>query len=903
MKIFRFQLLLFAGLAGWVCLGCSAQTMLLNTDQSFVTATTNLTYDYGWCDGHSHFLVDNSGGTVVFGDGVTSVGRFFIGLFYSGSYFGDGNLTLSSTGVPGTFYLNGYNSGDSIIGRLGQVSGGYWTGSLTITGGVSVVVGSHQLKYEGGTNTVNVEAGSLDYSTAHFGFNRSNLGNNPHIRHILGGSGSIVVNALISNAASFSNWAVTNNGASVGANDVTVEAASGFGLVFAQNTPISGKTTIATVAVLQFPAIVTGPQSATYILGDFLSPLNVTANGSQPLSYQWLKNGTALPGSTNATYNLVTPLTVAGGGSYGVIVSNAASSVTSAPPAAITVLNVTNAFDQAAAIVGRYQSVFSSPPAQIPTDGAMDAPLMGNGNMLAALNWQTNTLQFYINRSDQWVMDANGGGGPLPLARLDVSLPGQQGASYNARQQNFLHGLTTGQFSNSTAVLNMESAVSATNDLLWVLLWTSSGSVTGQANLFPGGATSITSITPISNDLQLGREQFGSGRWYLNGLMDDVRVYDRTLSATEISILASTQNVSGNLIRWWTFENVTNSTVPDMSGSGANGTLLGGLILTNGVTGSAVNLNGSTGYVDTPPCQVQTALTASAFINVRSLPPDDDVQYIFSNGEWDNGWSLGISGGYLRMAVGTAYVQASTVVTTNQWIHVASTYDGNVIRAYVNGVLVAASRTSNNSGVSGATQYVERDFLTGVSMPDAAAAALQVVGSPDGSFVVTSNQPVLLVLSSQSLMVTNNFLTTSINRVNGFQMADLAPLRNGHESWWSNFWGKSFVEIPDQTLMQRYYLSQYVMASASRNPNFPPGLQGWVTTDNPEWNGDYHLNYDFEAPFYGALLLPTISNRPTLAISRFSILWLPDSNKVWPNSVSLGFICPWGLLRWVILLV
>ena len=31
-----------------------------------------------------------------------------------------------------------------------------------------------------------------------------------------------------------------------------------------------------------------------------------------------------------------------------------------------------------------------------------------------------------------------------------------------------------------------------------------------------------------------------------------------------------------------------------------------------------------------------------------------------------------------------------------------------------------------------------------------------------------------------------------------------------------------------------------------------PGLWGpWVTTDYPRWNGDYHLNYNFQAPFYG----------------------------------------------------
>jgi hypothetical protein len=40
------------------------------------------------------------------------------------------------------------------------------------------------------------------------------------------------------------------------------------------------------------------------------------------------------------------------------------------------------------------------------------------------------------------------------------------------------------------------------------------------------------------------------------------------------------------------------------------------------------------------------------------------------------------------------------------------------------------------------------------------------------------------------------------------------------------------------------------MASCSRDPDFPPGLFGWTTTDTPAWNGDYHLNYNFQAPFY-----------------------------------------------------
>jgi hypothetical protein len=43
-----------------------------------------------------------------------------------------------------------------------------------------------------------------------------------------------------------------------------------------------------------------------------------------------------------------------------------------------------------------------------------------------------------------------------------------------------------------------------------------------------------------------------------------------------------------------------------------------------------------------------------------------------------------------------------------------------------------------------------------------------------------------------------------------------------------------------------------VLGSAYRLRGFPPGLFGiWVLSEGPEWNGDYHLNYNHNAPTYG----------------------------------------------------
>jgi hypothetical protein len=56
--------------------------------------------------------------------------------------------------------------------------------------------------------------------------------------------------------------------------------------------------------------------------------LSVTASGTAPLSYQWLKDGVAIAGATEPTLTLAST-TTASGGRYSVVVTNAAGSVTS----------------------------------------------------------------------------------------------------------------------------------------------------------------------------------------------------------------------------------------------------------------------------------------------------------------------------------------------------------------------------------------------------------------------------------------------------------------------------------------------------------------------------------------------------------------------------------------------
>ncbi len=110
---------------------------------------------------------------------------------------------------------------------------------------------------------------------------------------------------------------------------------SGSYTITVSNGAGSATSSAATVTVLNPPAIVTQPAGQTLAAGASFS-LSVQASGSNPLQYQWSKNGTAISGATASTYQIAA-IQSSDAGSYTVQVSNAAGSVTSSS-AFLTVL-------------------------------------------------------------------------------------------------------------------------------------------------------------------------------------------------------------------------------------------------------------------------------------------------------------------------------------------------------------------------------------------------------------------------------------------------------------------------------------------------------------------------------------------------------------------------------------
>jgi alpha-L-fucosidase 2 len=147
------------------------------------------------------------------------------------------------------------------------------------------------------------------------------------------------------------------------------------------------------------------------------------------------------------------------------------------------------------------------------------------------------------------------------------------------------------------------------------------------------------------------------------------------------------------------------------------------------------------------------------------------------------------------------------------------------------------------------------------------AGALSFTLSPGGTYY--------LLTSIVSNYDSSTYQATAISNVSSKVASDIETLKTSHESWWSNFYSQSFVEIANKRIEKQFYGSLYLLASASRDGEAAPGLWGNWISDNPAFNGDYTLNYNYEVPFMMAL--PT--NHVDLAKSYDEPVldWIPNA--------------------------
>ena len=153
--------------------------------------------------------------------------------------------------------------------------------------------------------------------------------------------------------------------------------------------------------------------------------------------------------------------------------------------------------------------------------------------------------------------------------------------------------------------------------------------------------------------------------------------------------------------------------------------------------------------------------------------------------------------------------------------------------------------------------WLRRSFRQGVLWPSEAAVCVRRLDCGDApgwhhKMLEAGKTATLVVVVRSNHETGGDFMAAAERRAREITLDDVEELRGHHRNWWADFWTKSSVEIGDDLLEKAWYGAHYIMACCSRNREFPPGIFGnWLTTDEAYWAGDYHLNYNYQAPWWG----------------------------------------------------
>ncbi|HUU16517.1 MAG TPA: LamG-like jellyroll fold domain-containing protein, partial [Sedimentisphaerales bacterium] len=212
-----------------------------------------------------------------------------------------------------------------------------------------------------------------------------------------------------------------------------------------------------------------------------------------------------------------------------------------------------------------------------------------------------------------------------------------------------------------------------------------------------------------------GPFRIGNNQWseLFTGLIDEVAIYGRVLSAGEIRYLAGEREVDPSLVIYYSFDEVSDI-VADQSGKGHDGVVVGDVTAepegmyngaANFASGSYLDLDGPSIPAEDIPT---SAITLAAWIKCANTGGDHEI---FSARASDETWlthpepkSSGDIRWLLRSYGGTTIFQIlAGTMTWDEWLHFAGTYDKESAKAalYINGELIEEIDVENPADIAG----------------------------------------------------------------------------------------------------------------------------------------------------------------------------------------------------------
>ncbi|HCU37301.1 MAG TPA: hypothetical protein DGT21_18270 [Armatimonadetes bacterium] len=135
--------------------------------------------------------------------------------------------------------------------------------------------------------------------------------------------------------------------------------------------------------------------------------------------------------------------------------------------------------------------------------------------------------------------------------------------------------------------------------------------------------------------------------------------------------------------------------------------------------------------------------------------------------------------------------------------------------------------------------------------------------------------------------------------------AGLDRLHEEHVAAWGEFWQRSAVYLPEERIEFLWYFGLYLLASAARRGQLPPGLQGVWAMDGvlPPWRGEYAMNMNVQETFWPALasghleLMDCWCDFMLQCLPRareFTQRFFGTEGSFWPGELAPGFVLIWG---------